>query len=138
MPKRRVKEKIVGEDRGISEKKIPDGGVTNRFGALFTRPIGMRIPLDRLDELDFCRLWRLGESGWSADTPRCLWREDTKQEWSGCGRIGGVLDLHSRNWVDGVPERNLRGRGAPRQRGSRAVGAGRETVGGVGSDRSKP
>ena len=55
MPKRQLKEKIVGEDRGTSEKGIPDGGVTNRFAVLFTRPIGMRIPPDRLHELDFCR-----------------------------------------------------------------------------------
>ena len=50
-----VKEEIVGEDRGTSKKEIPDGGITNRFGTLFTRPIVVRESLDRLDELDFCR-----------------------------------------------------------------------------------
>ena len=53
--RRQVKEEIVGEDRGASEKKISDVGVTNRFGALLTHPIGVRESLDRLDELDFCR-----------------------------------------------------------------------------------
>ena len=33
-----VKEEIVGEDRGTSGKKIPNGSVTIQFGALFTRP----------------------------------------------------------------------------------------------------
>ena len=47
-----MKKEIVGEDRGTSEKVL-DGGVTNRFGAL--RPIGVRVLLDRLEELDFCR-----------------------------------------------------------------------------------
>ena len=50
-----MKKEIVGDDRGTSAKKIPDGGVTNRSGALFTRPIGVRVPLERLEELDFCR-----------------------------------------------------------------------------------
>ena len=53
--RRQAKEEIVGEDRGTSEDKIFNGDVTNRFGALFTRPIGALIPLDRLDELDFGR-----------------------------------------------------------------------------------
>ena len=38
-----MEEEIVGEDRGTSTKEIPDGGVTDRFGALFTCPIGARI-----------------------------------------------------------------------------------------------
>ena len=38
-----MEEEIVGEDRGTSEKKIPDGGVTNQSGALFTCPIGVRV-----------------------------------------------------------------------------------------------
>ena len=46
-----MKKEIVGEDQGTSEK-ISDGDVTNRFGALFTRPIGVRVPLDKLEELD--------------------------------------------------------------------------------------
>ena len=50
-----MKQEVVGENRGTTDKKIPDDGVTNRLGALFTRPIGVRVPLDRLDELDFCR-----------------------------------------------------------------------------------
>ena len=50
-----MKKEIVGEDRGTSEKKVSDGGVTNRFSALFTRPIGVRVPLDRLEELEFYR-----------------------------------------------------------------------------------
>ena len=49
-----MKKEIVGEDRGISEK-TSDGGVTNRFGSLFTRPTGVLVPLDRLEKLDFCR-----------------------------------------------------------------------------------
>ena len=53
--KRKLKKEIVGEDRGTPEKKISDGGVTNRLSALFTRPIGVQVPLDRLEELDFCR-----------------------------------------------------------------------------------
>ena len=50
-----MKKEIVGEDRETSEKKVSDGVVTNRFGALFARPIGARVPLDRLEELEFCR-----------------------------------------------------------------------------------
>ena len=50
-----MKKEIVAEDRGTSEKKVSDGGVTNRFGALFAHPIGVRVPLDRLEELYFCR-----------------------------------------------------------------------------------
>ena len=50
-----VEEEIVGEDRGTSTKEIPDGGVTDRFGALFTCPIGVRESPDRFEELDFCR-----------------------------------------------------------------------------------
>ena len=53
--RRQVKEEIAGEDRGTSKKEIPDGGVTNRFLALFTRPIGVGESRDRLNELDFCR-----------------------------------------------------------------------------------
>ena len=54
--RRQVKKKIVGVDRKTTyEKKVSDGGVTNRFGALFARPIGVRVPLDRLEELYFCR-----------------------------------------------------------------------------------
>ena len=49
-----MKREIVGEDRGTSEKTIPDGGVTKRFGALLTRPLIVRVPLGRLEELDFC------------------------------------------------------------------------------------
>ena len=48
-------EEIVGEDRGTSEKEIPNGGVTVRLGALFSCPIGVRESLDRLEEFDFCR-----------------------------------------------------------------------------------
>ena len=74
-----MKKKIVGEDRKTTyEKKVSDGGVINRFGAFFARPIGVRVPLDRLEELDFCRLSRLGEDSSGADTPRCLWKEGTK------------------------------------------------------------
>ena len=40
---RQVKEEIFGEDRGTANKKIPNGGVTDRFSALFTRPIGVRV-----------------------------------------------------------------------------------------------
>ena len=50
-----MKKEIVGEDRATSEKNVSDGGVTNRFGALFARTISVRVPLDRLKELDFCR-----------------------------------------------------------------------------------
>ena len=54
--RRQVKNEIVGGDRKTTyEKKVSDGGVTNRFGALFARPIGVRVSLDRLEELDFCR-----------------------------------------------------------------------------------
>ena len=54
--RRQVKKKIVGVDRKTTyEKKVSDGGVTNRFGALFARPIGVRVPLDRLEKLNFCR-----------------------------------------------------------------------------------
>ena len=53
--RRQEKEEIVGEDRETSEKRIPDGGVTDWFDALFTCPIGVRESLDRLDQLDFCR-----------------------------------------------------------------------------------
>lgn len=35
-----VKDETVGEDLKTSEKKVSDGGVTSRFGALCTRPIG--------------------------------------------------------------------------------------------------
>ena len=49
-----MKKKIVGEDRGTSQKETSDDGVTNRFGALLTRPTGVRESLDRLDALDFC------------------------------------------------------------------------------------
>ena len=76
--RRQEKEEIVGEDRETSEKRIPDGGVTDWFDALFTCPIGARVSLDRLEELDFYRRWRHGEGGWGADTPRCLWKEGTK------------------------------------------------------------
>ena len=50
-----MEEEIVGEDRGTSTKEIPDGGVTDRFGALFSCPIGMRESLNRLEAHDFCR-----------------------------------------------------------------------------------
>ena len=50
-----MKKEIVGEDRETSEKKVSDGVVTNRFGALFMLPIDVRVPLDRLDEVDLCR-----------------------------------------------------------------------------------
>ena len=50
-----MEEEIVEEDRGTSEKEIPDGGVTDGFGALFSCPIGVRESLHRLEELDFCR-----------------------------------------------------------------------------------
>ena len=53
--RRQVKKEIVGEDQGMSDERITDGGVTNRFGVLFTRPIGVRVPLGRFEELDFCR-----------------------------------------------------------------------------------
>ena len=52
--RRQVEEEIVGEDRGTSAKEIPDGGVTDRFDALFTCPIGLRESLHRFEELDFC------------------------------------------------------------------------------------
>ena len=45
----RLTEGNVGEDRGASEQKIPDGGVTNRSGALFTRPSGVRVSIERFD-----------------------------------------------------------------------------------------
>ena len=47
-----MKEEIVGEDGGTSEEEILDGDVTNRFGALFPRPIGVRESHDGLDQLD--------------------------------------------------------------------------------------
>ena len=53
--RRQVEEEIVGEDRGTSEKETRDSGVTDRFGALFSCPIGMRESLDRLEAHDFCR-----------------------------------------------------------------------------------
>ena len=40
--RRQVEEEIIGEDRGTCEKEIPDGGVTDRFGALFSCPFGVR------------------------------------------------------------------------------------------------
>ena len=53
--RRQAKEEIVGDYRGTSEKEIPDGGVTNRFSALFMHPVCVRESLDRLDELNFCQ-----------------------------------------------------------------------------------
>ena len=50
-----MKEEVVGEDQGAAKKKIPNGGVADRFSALFTRPIGLRAPLDRIDEHNFWR-----------------------------------------------------------------------------------
>ena len=44
-----MKEEIVGEDRGTAENKIPNGGIPDRFSAMFTRPIGARVSLDRFD-----------------------------------------------------------------------------------------
>ena len=49
--RRQVKKEIVGEDRETFEE-ISDGGVTNRFGALFTCPIGVRPLCTRL--IGFC------------------------------------------------------------------------------------
>ena len=56
-----------------------------------------------------------GRAG-GAGTPRCFWREGTKQGRSRCGHsICGVLNRHSRNWVDAGLGHNLRKRGAPRR-----------------------
>ena len=53
--RRQGKEEIAGGDQGTAKKNIPNGGVTERFSALFTRPIGMKLSLGRFDELDLCR-----------------------------------------------------------------------------------
>ena len=53
--RRQMKKDVVKEGWGASEKKISECGVTNRFGALFMLPIDVRVPLDRLDEVDLCR-----------------------------------------------------------------------------------
>ena len=53
--RRQMKTEIVGEDRGTCEKKISDGGVINRSGALFMHPIGVRAPVDGINELYVCR-----------------------------------------------------------------------------------
>ena len=67
-----MKEEIVGEGRGTAKKRTPNGGVTDRLSALCTRPIGVHVSLDGFDALGFCRLRYLGESGWSAGTPRSI------------------------------------------------------------------
>ena len=56
-----MQEEIVGEDGGTAKEKVPNGGGSNRFTALFTRPIGMHVSLDRFNELDLCRGY-LGKS----------------------------------------------------------------------------
>ena len=52
--RRQVKEEIIREGRETVKKKIPNGGVTDRFSGLFTHPLGGRVSLDRFYDLDFC------------------------------------------------------------------------------------
>ena len=51
---RNIYKEVARWNRGASKDEVPDGVVKQRFGALFTRPAGVRVSLDRLGELDFC------------------------------------------------------------------------------------
>ena len=44
--------KIVGEDRRAPELEVPNGGIAGWFGALFSRPVIVRVALDGLTEFE--------------------------------------------------------------------------------------
>ena len=72
-----MNEEVPRLNLGTHREGVPDGGVTQRFGALFTRPAGVRVSLDRFDELDFGRCEYIGESGGRAAARRRVGREHT-------------------------------------------------------------
>ena len=43
---------IVGESRRALEEEILNGGITGCFGALFARPVSVRVALDGLAEFE--------------------------------------------------------------------------------------
>ena len=77
-------EKITGEDRRAPEDEVPNGGMTGWFGALFSRPVSVRIALDGLAEF---------ELGWGLRGRGAVRALYAKKRWSrlchGSGRPNG-------------------------------------------------
>ena len=114
---------IVEEGGKTAKQTKRKDGVTNRFSALFPRSFGMRLSLDRSDELHICPWRYLGESGCSAGKPRILDKEGTKQGRSRCSRIGDGSIWHCQKGVDEGPGRiSCRGRSPRRARLARRGG----------------
>ena len=57
------REKIVGEDRRAPEQEVPNGGIAGWFGALFSRPVSVRVALDGLTKFELGCGWSLGKGG---------------------------------------------------------------------------
>ena len=61
-----VREKIVGEGRRAPKQEVMNGGIAGWFGALFSRPVSVRVALDGLTEFEFGCGWSFGKGGRSA------------------------------------------------------------------------
>ena len=80
--------KIVGEDRRAPEQEVPNGGIAGWFGALFSRPVIVRVALDGLTEFELCWGWSLGKG--SRRAVRALHAKKRRNKLSrGSGRPNG-------------------------------------------------
>ena len=100
-------EEIIGEDRRTPEEEVPNGGIAGWFGALFARPVSVRVALDGLADPSSVGVGiSLGKGG--LDAVRALYVKKRRDRLShGSGKLNE--DVGSRVVKTGTPLAGGRG-----------------------------